>query len=88
MSAPDRPERPDRPDRPAAQRPSAAEVEEVLAWTGTPLATQEVAVVCDIAFAEARERLGRVAHEQHLGADGLWTLPPAKGDRVAAATAS
>ena len=50
-------------------------VEEVLAWTGTPLATQEVAVVCDIPFAEARERLGRVAQEQHLGADGLWTLP-------------
>ena len=50
-------------------------VEEVLEWTGTPLATQEVAVVCDIPFAEARERLGRVAQEQHLGADGLWTLP-------------
>jgi predicted DsbA family dithiol-disulfide isomerase len=51
-------------------------VEEVLAWTGTPLATKEVAVVCDIAFAEARERLGRVAVEEHVGADGFWTLPP------------
>ena len=50
-------------------------VEEVLEWTGTPLATKEVAVVCDIAREEARERLGRVAVEQHVGADGFWTLP-------------
>ncbi|HEX2103395.1 MAG TPA: DsbA family protein [Solirubrobacteraceae bacterium] len=49
-------------------------VEEVLEWTGTPLATKEVAVVCDIGFAEARERLGRVAQERHVGADGFWTL--------------
>jgi predicted DsbA family dithiol-disulfide isomerase len=49
-------------------------VEEVLAWTGTPLATQEVAVVCDIDFAQARERLGRVASEEHVGADGFWSL--------------
>jgi predicted DsbA family dithiol-disulfide isomerase len=49
-------------------------VEDVLRWTGTPLATKEVAVVCDIDFADARERLGRVADEQHVGADGFWTL--------------
>jgi predicted DsbA family dithiol-disulfide isomerase len=49
-------------------------VEEVLAWTGTPLATKEVAVVCDIDHATARERLGRVADEQHVGADGFWSL--------------
>ena len=49
-------------------------VEEVLEWTGTPLATQEVAVVCDVGFEEARERLGRVADERHVGADGFWTL--------------
>src|SRR4051794_29975681 len=49
-------------------------VEEVLAWTGTPLATKEVAVVCDVDFAAARERLGRVAEEQHVGADGFWSL--------------
>jgi predicted DsbA family dithiol-disulfide isomerase len=49
-------------------------VEEVLAWTGTPLATKEVAVVCDVDFATARERLGRVAEEHHVGADGFWTL--------------
>src|SRR3954447_7086939 len=49
-------------------------VEEVLAWTGTPLATKEVAEVCDISFAQAREQLGRVADEEHVGADGFWSL--------------
>ena len=50
-------------------------VEEVLRWTGTPLATKEVAVVLrHPASQEARERLGRVAVEQHVGVDGFWTL--------------
>jgi len=48
---------------------------EVLEWTGTPLATKEVAVVRDIDLASAREELGRVAVEEHVGADGFWTLP-------------
>jgi predicted DsbA family dithiol-disulfide isomerase len=56
-------------------------VEEVLEWTGTPLATQEVAVVCDVGFEEARERLGRVAEERHVGADGFWTLDGAAARR-------
>ncbi len=43
------------------RRPAPETVEEVLEWTGTPLATKDVAVVCDIDFREARERLGRVA---------------------------
>jgi predicted DsbA family dithiol-disulfide isomerase len=60
---------------PGVDRRNAPEsVEEVLAWTGTPLATKEVAVVCDIDFAQARERLGHVAEEQHVGADGFWSL--------------
>src|SRR3954452_13482412 len=46
--------------------PSA--VEEVLAWTGTPLATKEVAVVCDIDFAAGRERLRRGADRAPGGA--------------------
>ena len=46
----------------------------MLRWTATPLATKEVAVVCDIELEEARERLGRVAIEQHVGFDGFWTL--------------
>jgi predicted DsbA family dithiol-disulfide isomerase len=49
-------------------------VEEVLASTGTPLASKEVAVVMDISLEDARERLGRVAVEAHVGADGFWTL--------------
>jgi hypothetical protein len=49
-------------------------VEEVLRWAPTPLATKEVAVICDISITDAREQLGRVAAERHLGADGLWSL--------------
>ena len=56
------------------RRPAPETVEEVLEWTGTPLASKEVAVVCDIHLREARERLGRVAVEEHVGADGFWTL--------------
>jgi predicted DsbA family dithiol-disulfide isomerase len=56
------------------RRPPPDSVEEVLRWTGTPLATKEVAEVCGIDFAAARERLGRVAGEQHVGADGFWSL--------------
>jgi 2-hydroxychromene-2-carboxylate isomerase len=55
------------------RRDPPASVGEVLAWAGEPLATREVAVVCDIEHADAREQLGRVAHEEHLGADGLWS---------------
>jgi protein-disulfide isomerase-like protein with CxxC motif len=60
------------------RRPPPSSVEEVLRWAGEPLATQEVAVVCDIPFEEARAELGRVAVERHVGADGLWSLsaPP------------
>jgi hypothetical protein len=49
--------------------------EEVLAWAGTPLATKEVAVLCNISFDDAREELSRVAVEQPLGQDGFWSLP-------------
>ncbi|MGI8511023.1 MAG: DsbA family oxidoreductase [Solirubrobacteraceae bacterium] len=51
-----------------------ASVGEVLEWAGEPLATKEVAVVCDTDMAEAREELGRVADERHVGAEGFWTL--------------
>jgi predicted DsbA family dithiol-disulfide isomerase len=56
------------------RREAPASVEEVLDWTGTPLASKEVAVVCDIPLEDARERLGRVAAEDHVGFDGFWTL--------------
>ena len=50
------------------------EVSEVLEWSAVPISTQEVAVMCDIDFDDARERLGRVAHHDPVGADGFWTL--------------
>ncbi len=59
---------------PAAQlREPPGTVLELLEWAGEPLATREVAVVCDIEHDEAREQLGHVARERHLGFDGLWS---------------
>jgi len=59
----------------AARQPiPAAEV--VLRWAGTPLATREVAEVCQLTSHDAREQLGRVASERHLGFEGLWKLSP------------
>ena len=56
------------------RRDPPGSVREVLEWAGEPLASREVAVVCDISHEEAREQLGRVATERHLGFDGLWSL--------------
>jgi predicted DsbA family dithiol-disulfide isomerase len=61
------------------RREPPRDVAEVLRWTGTPLATKEVAVVCDVGVHEARERLGHVADECHVGFDGFWTLPDGAG---------
>lgn len=58
----------------ATRRADPDDVREVLEWAGEPLATAEVAEVCGISRDEARERLGRVASEEHLGFDGLWHL--------------
>jgi predicted DsbA family dithiol-disulfide isomerase len=55
------------------RREPPVSVREVLDWAGEPLASREVAVVCDIDHATAREELGRVADEQHVGADGFWS---------------
>jgi predicted DsbA family dithiol-disulfide isomerase len=49
-------------------------VQEVLAWAGFPLATREVAEICELEDREAREQLGDVAIEHHVGADGFWSL--------------
>jgi hypothetical protein len=54
------------------------DVAEVLRWAGTPLASKEVAVVCDISVQDAREALGRVADEEHVGFDGFWRLNGAR----------
>jgi len=51
-----------------------AGVTDVLAWAGFPLASKEVAVVAGLEVWEAREALGRVATERHVGADGFWSL--------------
>ena len=62
----------------ADRRPPPADVAEILHAAAAPLATREVAVVADIDQADARERLGRVATERHVGSDGFWTLPSAQ----------
>jgi hypothetical protein len=56
------------------RRELPSDVEEVLEWSAIPVSTQEVAVMCDIEFEEARERLARVAEHHPVGADGFWTL--------------
>jgi hypothetical protein len=58
----------------AERRSDPDDVREVLEWAAEPLATAEVAEVCGIGLNDARERLGRVAHEEHVGFDGLWRL--------------
>jgi hypothetical protein len=58
----------------ATRREDPEDVREVLDWAGEPLATIEVATICAIELDDARERLGRVADEAHLGFDGLWHL--------------
>jgi predicted DsbA family dithiol-disulfide isomerase len=59
----------------SGRRPPPEDVAEVLHAAAAPLATREVAVVADIDQATARERLGRIATERHVGSDGFWTLP-------------
>jgi hypothetical protein len=58
------------------RRDDPESVAEVLEWAGEPLATAEVAAVCALHLDEAREELGRVAREEHIGSDGLWALEP------------
>jgi predicted DsbA family dithiol-disulfide isomerase len=56
------------------RRSSPDGVDDVLAWAGEPLATVEVAAVCQLEPEEAREELARVAEHQPVGNDGYWTL--------------
>lgn len=58
----------------AERRADPEDVREVLAWAGEPLASAEVASVCAIGLHDARERLGHVAEEEHVGFDGFWHL--------------
>jgi 2-hydroxychromene-2-carboxylate isomerase len=56
------------------RRAKPESVEELLAWSDEPLATAEVALICDLAPTEARSELGRIATPIPAGADFYWTL--------------
>ena len=56
-----------------ARRPDPETVEDVLAWAGMPLATAEVAAVCDQGIADVREQLAKVAGFTPVGGDGYWS---------------
>jgi predicted DsbA family dithiol-disulfide isomerase len=58
----------------AERRADPESVEDVLAWAGEPLATAEVAALCELDLDDARERLGRIAVEEHVGFDGIWRV--------------
>jgi predicted DsbA family dithiol-disulfide isomerase len=55
------------------RRPDPGSVEEVLAWAGVPLATAEVAAVCDLEAADVRGDLARAARFEPVGIDGYWS---------------
>ncbi len=55
------------------RRADPESVEEVLAWAGMPVATAEVAAVCDREVADVRAELARVGTFLPVGGDGYWT---------------
>ena len=55
------------------RRTDPGSVDEVLAWAGMPIATAEVAAVCDREIADVRTELARVAQFLPVGGDGYWT---------------
>jgi predicted DsbA family dithiol-disulfide isomerase len=55
------------------RRPDPESVEDVLLWAGMPIATAEVAAVCDREIADVRAELARVATFLPVGGDGYWT---------------
>jgi len=55
------------------RRPDPESVGEVLAWAEIPLATVEVAAVCDRDVADVRGELARVASFTPVGVDGYWS---------------
>ncbi len=66
------------------RRPKPESVEELLAWAGEPLATIEVATVCQIDLEEAHRQLEATAAERlPVGPDAYWTL-----DRAAVGAAA
>jgi predicted DsbA family dithiol-disulfide isomerase len=55
------------------RRPDPSSVLEVLEWAGIPLATVEVAAVCDRDVDEVRPELSRCARFEPVGGDGYWS---------------
>jgi len=55
------------------REPDPDSVEQVLRWAGMPIATAEVAAVCDREIADVRTELARVATYLPVGGDGYWT---------------
>ena len=56
------------------RREDPGDVEAVLAWAGMPLATAEVAAVCDRDIPDVRMELARAAVFEPVGGDGYWSL--------------
>jgi predicted DsbA family dithiol-disulfide isomerase len=54
------------------RRADPDDVTQVLEWAGMPLATAEVAAVCNREIADVREALSRVASFAPVGGDGYW----------------
>ena len=63
------------PELPLRETPT--DVAAVLEWAATPLATAEVAAVCQMEFEQAREELARVGALNPVGGDGYWTVAAA-----------
>ena len=55
-----------------ARRPDPEDVGDVLTWAGMPLATAEIAAVCDRPITDVREELARIARFEPVGGDGYW----------------
>ena len=59
----------------AERRTTPEDVTEALRWADHPLATQEVATICDIERDEARARLHAAGAVEHpVGTDAYWSL--------------
>ena len=55
------------------RRPDPESASDVLTWAGVPLATAEVAAVCDREIADVRPELARTAHFEPIASDGYWS---------------
>ncbi len=70
---------------PELERRAAPEsVEDVLTWAAEPLATAEVAAICDLSHEDARTELERVGVGDAVGPDSWWSLPSVAEQPLAA----